>query len=55
MDIFEKMKERSMKHDKIYPGEQKGTEDTYGGQVKEKVKRGRKKERVISMWTAFKV
>lgn len=34
--MFEKMEGRSMEHAKIYPEEQKGTEDTYREQVKEK-------------------
>lgn len=36
------MEGRSMEHDKIYLGEQKGTEDTYREQLKEKVRKRRK-------------
>lgn len=56
VDMFEKMEGRSMENAKIYPKEQKGTEDTYREQVKEMWKKGgRVGNRWASFVTAFKV
>lgn len=40
--FFERMEGKSLEHPKIYLREQKGTEDTYREQVKEKMKKRKK-------------